>query len=314
MHARSATGLPSQGANGISFAETDAAALSRGTSTRRPRPRTVTPPLYTIRPFSSRILPDFGELWRYRELVWTFAARDLQLRYRQTLLGVMWVVLQPIIAAGVFTFVFGKVARLASGGLPYFFIAFTGYTAYQLFSSTVSKAGSSLTSNAHVLTKVYIPRLVLPLSGILSTLVDLALALVIYVVAAVLYRVPVGPAVLLLPLWFAFLLALGLGIGLVVAAWTLRFRDVQHVLPIVLQLLLYATPVAYLTSVVPERAQRIVAMNPLTPALDGVRWSLLGQPAPSAVALGWLVFAALLSLLVGLVVFNRYEQELADVI
>jgi lipopolysaccharide transport system permease protein len=274
----------------------------------------VTPPITTIRPFSSRRLPDFGELWQYRELVWTFAARDLRLRYRQTVLGVLWVVLQPIIAAGVFTFVFGKVAKLDDGDGRYFLLAFAGYAGFQVFQSTLGKAGSSLIGNAPVLTKVYFPRLVLPLSGIVSTLVDLGIALVVFGGTALAKGVTVGWPLLLFPVWVALALLLGLGAGLIVAAWSVRFRDVQHVLPIVMQMLVYATPVGYATSKVPAAFQRYLALNPLTGLMDGIRWSLLGMAAPSSGAVLWLCGATLGSVILGLLAFHRFEQDLADVI
>ncbi len=272
------------------------------------------PSLYTIRPFSSRVLPDFGELWQYRELVSTFALRDLRLRYRQTVLGVLWVVIQPIIAAGVFTFVFGKVAKLDSGEVPYFLLAFAGYSSFQVFQSTLAKAGTSLLGNAHVLTKVYFPRLVLPISGILSTFVDLGIAMVVFAVGAVFNGVHFGWPLLLFPLWVILVMLLGLGLGLMVSAWSLRFRDVQHVLPIVMQMLVYATPVGYTMASVPPALRPYLALNPLSAAVDGVRWSLLGMPAPSTGAVAWLVATTIVALVAGLIVFNRFEQDLADVI
>ena len=268
----------------------------------------------TIRPFNSRLFPDFGELWQYRELVWTFAARDLRLRYRQTVLGVLWVVIQPIIAAGVFTFVFGKVAQLDDGDGRYFLLAFAGYAGFQVFQSTLAKAGASLLSNSHVLTKVYFPRLVLPLSGILSTLVDVGVALVVFGATALVKGVSVGWPVLLFPVWVLLALVLGLGLGLVVAAWSVRFRDVQHVLPIVMQLLVYATPVGYATSKVPAAFRPWLALNPLSGLMDGIRWSLLGMQPPSVGATLWLGIASLSATAAGLLVFHRFEQDLADVI
>lgn len=274
----------------------------------------MTTPTYTIRPFSTRILPDFRELWRYRELAWSFAMRDIQLRYRQTLLGVLWVIIQPLFASGIFTFVFGRVARLDSAGLPYFLIAFTGFTTYQVFQSALSKAGGSLLAHAHVLTKVYMPRLVVPLSGLLSTALDFTVSLAFFAFALAYYHITPTLALLAIPFWIAMALAIGLGLGLVAAAWSLRYRDVQIVLPVLLQLLLYATPVAYLTSVVPARLRPLIALNPLTAAVDGMRWSLLGQPAPSPAAVAWLVACSALALVAGLVVFNRFEKDLADVV
>lgn len=270
--------------------------------------------IFTIRATSANSLPDFAELWRYRELVVTFGRRDLRLRYRQTALGILWVIAQPLIAAGLFSFVFGTVAKLDSGGVNYYLLSLGGFTAWQSMQASLNKAGTSLISNSHLLSKVYFPRLLLPISGLLSTGVDFGIALVMFFVVAVTRGWTPGWALLTFPFWWLLMQSLGLGLGMMVAGWTVKYRDVQHILPIVLQLLMYGTPVAYTTLAVPLAYRPLMALNPLSPALDGIRWSLLGMPAPSAGAVLYLVVMSLGALVLGVVVFTRAEHELTDVI
>jgi len=274
----------------------------------------VTAKVFTIRASAANSLPDFAELWRYRELIVTFGRRDLRLRYHQTALGILWVVVQPLVAAGLFSFVFGTVAKLDSGGVNYYLLSLAGFTAWQSMHSTIGKSGASLLSNSHLLSKVYFPRLLLPVSGLLSTSVDFLIALAMFFVVALSRGWTPGWALLTLPFWWLLMQALGLGVGMVVAAWSVKYRDVQHILPIVMQLLLYGTPVAYTTLAVPVAYRSLIALNPLSPALDGLRWSLLGMPAPSAGAVLYLVVVALGALALGIVTFTRAEHELTDVI
>ena len=276
--------------------------------------KAVQPKVFTIRASSANSLPDFAEVWRYRELVSTFGMRDLRLRYRQTALGILWVLLQPLVAAALFAFVFGTVAKLDAGGANYYLLSLGGFTLWQSMQSTIGKSGSSLLSNSHMLSKVFFPRLLLPLSGLVSTSVDFAIGLAMFVLVALTRGWTPGWALLTLPLWWLVMQALGLGVGMVVAAWSIKYRDVQHVLPIVMQLLLYGTPVAYSTLAVPAEYRAFIALNPLSAALDGVRWSLLGMPAPTTGAVLYLVAVAVGALALGIVTFTRAEHELTDVI
>ncbi len=188
---------------------------------------------------------DLAEAWRARDLLFTFADRDLRLRYRQTVLGVVWVILQPLIAAGIFTFVFGTVAGLSSDGRPYLLFAFAALTGWNLFAGVLTRASGCLVSNSHLISKVYFPRLILPLSVIPAALVDFAVALGMLAVLMIIRRIAPGPALVLLPFWLVLLTAGSLGAGLVAGALAVRYRDVQYVLPVGVQLLLYASPVAY---------------------------------------------------------------------
>jgi lipopolysaccharide transport system permease protein len=253
-------------------------------------------------------------VWEFRDLLARFAIRDLKLRYRQTALGVIWVVLQPLLAAGIFSFVFGQIADLPSEGVPYFVFAYVGMMAWTVFASTLSKISNSLVANHQLISKIFFPRLVLPLSTLVSTLVDFVVALAMGVVVIAAGGVTPSLAVLTLPLWLALDLVLVCGVGFIAAALMVQYRDIAYILPVATQLLLYVTPIAYALSVVPEDARWAVEANPLTGLIEGFRWSLLDTPAPPAGVIVWSVAASIGIFLVGLVVFSRKERTFADAI
>lgn len=275
----------------------------------------MTEPLHVIRPSGSRWFPDLAELWHFRDLCVALGRRDVTLRYRQTILGVVWVLLQPLIAGGVFAVIFGKVAGLKTGtSSSYFIFAFAGFIGWSAFQNALSRAAGSVIGQGNLVTKVFFPRLVLPISALFSSLVDFVVAAAALLLWFGITRTPVGPALLTLPFWVFLLFAMGLGLGTVAAALSVRFRDVQHALPVLVQLLLYASPVAYATSVVPEQIRRWFVLNPLTGALDGFRWAVLGADAPSTLSVVIAVAGAVMSLVAGAVIFARFERRLADVI
>lgn len=272
-------------------------------------------PTFTIRP-SRGWLPDHPrELWAFRELLRRFAARDITLRYRQTALGVTWVVLQPLLGAGILSFVFGNVADLPGpAGMPYFVFSFAGMVGWTAFSQTLTRSSGSLVANAAMVQKVFFPRLLLPFSTVVSTLVDVAVSLGLMGVLMAIYGVWPGWSILALPLWFAALFVVALGVGLAAAALVVRYRDVGQVLPVMVQLLLFASPVAYALDVVPEGARWLFELNPLSGLLEGLRWSLLGTPAPSLGLAIYAVAASVAVLAVGVAIFSRMERQFADVI
>ena len=257
---------------------------------------------------------EIAETWHARDLLYSFADRDLRLRYRQTALGVVWVVLQPLIAAGVFTFVFGTVAHLSSDGRPYLVFTFAALTGWNLFSGILSRAAGCLVGNSHLVSRVYFPRLILPLSVIPAAVVDFLVALGMFAVLLVVYGVAPTAAVLTLPFWMLLFCAGALGAGLFAAALTVKYRDVQYVLPVTVQLLLYASPVAYAAASVPEKWRTLYYLNPLVAAVEGLRWSLLGTDPPTAGAVAWSVAAAVFAIAAGMIVFRRMERGFADVI
>jgi lipopolysaccharide transport system permease protein len=246
--------------------------------------------------------------------LWAFALRDIRLRYRQTALGVTWVLLQPLLAAGVFTFVFGKVARLDSGGRPYFLFSFAGLLAWMVFANTFMKATQVLLQNASVITKLYFPRILLPVSALISSLLDFAVALALMAVMLAVARIGVGPRVLLLPVWIVILLALGLGCGLIGGALSVRYRDVPYITPVIILLLTYASPVAYGMAAVPEHLRRWLWLNPMAGPVEACRWSLLGAGILNGEALTYSAVAGVMFLAVGAWVFKRLDAGFADVI
>ena len=271
-------------------------------------------PHLTIRPSSGWAAINVVELWQFRDLLFGLAGRDLKLRYKQTALGVIWVVLQPLMAAGIFSFVFGKVAKMESDGVPYFVFAYAGLLGWNLFNNTVTKASSCLIGNAQLISKVFFPRLILPLSTVPSVMIDFAVAAGMLAVMMAFHRTLPPATLLLLPVWMALLLMLSLGLGLITASLTVSYRDVQYILPVFLQILLYASPIAYPVSKVPTNLRTVYYLNPLTAPLEAFRSSLLGTSMPY-----WhqILYAAAVSLavfLVGVYSFKRMERKFADVI
>jgi len=252
----------------------------------------------------------------FKDLIVEFARRDVKLRYRQTALGIAWVVLQPIVAAGVLNFAFGVVAGARPRGPSYFLFTFAGLLMWNLFSMTLNKTSLSLVGNSYLISKVYFPRLILPISGTLATLLDFAVALVVLFVLQGFYGIVPQWQLVLVPVWIAMVLCLALGAGLIAAALTVQYRDIQHILPILIPFMLYASPVAYDVTQIPESYQRLFYLiNPLAAPIVGFRASLLpSAPMPPLPYLVWsaLIAAGLFGL--GAAVFKRTERRFADVV
>jgi len=268
----------------------------------------------TIRASRGWVALHLPEMWQFRDLLFALAARDVKLRYKQTALGVIWVVLQPLMAAGIFSFVFGKVAKLSSDGQPYFIFAFTGLLAWNLFSSVLTKVSGAMVGNSHLISKVFFPRLILPLSSIASALVDFAVAAGMLAVLMVIYGVLPGWGILLLPVWIVLLLMMATGVGLFASSLMVSYRDVGYILPVALQILLYASPIAYSVSQVPEYLRKWYELNPLSSLLSAIRWSVFHSGSLDLLQLLYSAGIAILALLTGLFLFKRMEREFADVI
>ena len=256
-----------------------------------------------------------AELFRFKDLLYEFGRRDVKLRYKQTALGIAWVILQPLLAAGFLHFAFVIVAGVRQEGTSSFLFTFAGLLAWNLFSTTLAKTSMSMVGNAYLVTRVYFPRLVLPLSGTMATLLDFVVAFAMYrLVLGVLGILPGWP-ILALPLWIALILCLALGAGLIAAALTVDYRDVQHILPMLTPLLLYASPVAYSVAQVPDQYQRLFYLiNPLASLIEAFRWSALGRPLPPWPFLIWSSGLAIGLFLLGAATFRRTERRFADVI
>jgi lipopolysaccharide transport system permease protein len=271
-------------------------------------------PHIVIKPPSRWTPLNHRDVWAFRDLLTRLTIRDLKLRYKQTALGVIWVVLQPLLAAGILSFVFGTVADLPSDGVPYFVFAYVGMMCWTLFSQSLTKISSSLVGNAALVSKIFFPRLVLPFSTVGSTLVDFCVSFAMSVVVVAVGGVTPGWALFTLPLWIVLALLLATGAGLVAAALMVEYRDVGQILPVATQLLLYATPIAYALSAVPESAQRLVELNPLTGIITGFRWAAIDTTPPSVGSAVWSAAASVAMFVVGAYVFARKERKFADVI
>jgi lipopolysaccharide transport system permease protein len=272
--------------------------------------------LRVLRPTTGWVAVDLNELIEFRDLLLELARRDIKLRYRQTVLGVAWVVLQPLLAAGVLNFAFGIVAGARPPAGSYFLFTFVGLLAWNLFSLTLSKTSFSLVGNSYLVSKVYFPRLILPLSGTLSTLLDFSIALAVYFVLLAADGFSLQPYLLLLPIWIALILCLALGAGFIAAALTVKYRDIQHILPIVIPFLLYASPVAYDVTQIPVAYRTaFYLVNPLAALIAGLRASLLpGNGLPPLPFVVWSATIALSLFGFGAAVFKRTERSFADVV
>lgn len=256
-----------------------------------------------------------NELWPYRELLYFFIWRDLKVRYKQTFLGAAWAILQPFMTMVVFSIIFGRLAKIQPpAGIPYPIFAYTALLPWQLFSGGLSSISSSLVSNQSMVTKVYFPRLLLPLASALSGLVDFGIAFIVLLGLMVYYQVQPTWAILLLPLFLLLALLTSLSIGLWFASFNVRFRDFKYIVPFLLQFWMYATPIAYPSSLIPDKWQMIFGLNPMTGVVGGFRWALLGMNNELAPLLIMAIVIVVILLTGGLIYFQRMEQTFADVV
>jgi lipopolysaccharide transport system permease protein len=254
------------------------------------------------------------DLWRYRELLGFLAWRDIKVRYKQAVLGAAWAIIQPVVQTALLTFVFSKLAKMPDGGVPYFLIVLCGNLPWQLFTSAFNGAGNSLVGNSHLISKVYFPRLVAPLSSLAVALVDFAIVLVIAVPTIAAFGIRPGWQMLLLPLFLLLALVIALGAGLWMTALTVKYRDFRFITGFILQIGMFVTPVGYRTDFLPNWRD-LLALNPLTGVIDGVRWCLLGGRTEIHLpGLAVSVAVALILLVTGLWYFRKTERQFADVV
>lgn len=270
-------------------------------------------PQVVIQPRKSWAALDLGELWAYRELLYFLTWRDLKLRYKQTLLGPAWVVMQPLLTTLVFTIFLGRLVRVPSDGLPYALFVYAGMLPWMFFTGAVSATSNSLVGNAHLITKVYFPRSIIPVAAVAGRLPDFAISFSVLFVLMVYFRVTPTWGLLMLPACVALVSLLALGLGMAASALNVKYRDVGVLVPMLLQLWMYASPVVYPVSLVPEAWRRLYALNPLVGVIEGFRSALLGREFDWA-ALAYSA-AFTLALLVGAAFsFRRMETHFADVV
>lgn len=254
------------------------------------------------------------ELLGARDLYTILLNRELQVRYKQTALGVVWVLLQPLVPAIIFAVVFGTFARLPSAGAPYLLFALSGLVLYGLFSGAVGRAGNSLIRDGGLITKIYFPRAVLPLASGSAAIVDFLVGLAVILILMGALGQALSVTVLAIPLIVVLTLALALGLGMGVSALSAHYRDFGHAVPFVLQLLLYGSPVAYSMEILPPSLTNWYALNPLVPLIEAFRWSLLGTPAPTAGQILLGSVSGLVMVIAGILIFSRASRDMADVI
>jgi len=256
---------------------------------------------------------NLGEVWQARELLAFFAWRDIVVRYKQTTIGILWAFIRPFLTMVIFTVVFGRIAKLPSDGVPYAVFTFTALLPWQFFATAFAETAGSIVGNGYMITKIYFPRLILPLASIAVGIVDFLVSFVILIFIMIGYRTPASVHVWALPLFFALCVVFTIGLGLFTAALYVRYRDMRHLIPFLTQFGMYVSPVAYGTSSIPAKWRFLYSLNPMAAVIDGFRWSLLGTTqlyVPGVVA-GTAMSLALL--VAGLYYFKQTERVFADV-
>ncbi len=270
-------------------------------------------PIATIEAGRKWALLDLKSLWAYRELLYFLTWRDVKVRYKQTLLGVVWVILQPLLAMLTFSIFFGKLVGVASDGIPYALFAYTALLPWMFFSKAVTSGGSSLVNSAHLITKIYFPRLIIPGATVLSGLVDFAVAFVLLILLMLYYGVGVTLNILLLPLLILLTVLFALGVGLWTSAMNVRYRDIGAVLPFAVQMWMFVTPIIYPLSLVPQKWRWLMTLNPMTGIIEGYRSALLGTPCNWS-ALAFSATVTLILLFYSSYTFRRMESHFADIV
>lgn len=266
-----------------------------------------------VRPSRGWIGLGAGELWQYRDLGYFLVWRDLKVRYRQTAFGAAWAVLQPLLLMLVFSLFLGRVNGISPEGVPYPLFALAGLVPWTLFSQSLTGASNSLVSSQNLISKVYFPRLLLPIAGVVSYAIDFVVAAGLLLLATAMFGPALTATILLLPFFGVLAMAAALATGLWLAAVNVRYRDVKYAVPFIVQAWLLASPVAYSASLIPEQFQGLYALNPMVGAIEGVRWAMFGGPRPD-VAILISTLATLAILIPGVAYFRRVERSFADVI
>jgi lipopolysaccharide transport system permease protein len=270
--------------------------------------------VFRIEPAKGWTAVGLRELWQYRELLYFLIWRDVKVRYKQTALGAAWAIIQPLFMMLVFSLFFGRLARVPSDGIPYPVFSFCALLPWQLFAHALTESSNSLVGNQNLITKVYFPRLVIPMAAVLGGVIDFLIAFAILLLLMLYYGIVPGWAILTLPAFLLLGIATALGVGLWLSALNVQYRDVRYTINFLVQFWLFATPVAYPSSLIPEKWRVFYGLNPMAGVVEGFRWALLGKSEPPGMMLWVSVVMVVLILTGGLYYFRRMEQEFADVV
>jgi lipopolysaccharide transport system permease protein len=272
------------------------------------------PAVLIIKPSQGWVNLRLKDVWEYRELLYFLVWRDIKVRYKQTVLGAAWAVIQPFLAMVVFSIFFGKLAQVPSDGLPYPIFAYAALLPWQLFAHALTESGNSLVASQQLIKKVYFPRLAIPLAAVLAGLVDFAIAFVVLLGMMVYYGIYPTVAIVTLPLFILFAVATAMAAGLWLSALNVEYRDVRYVIPFLTQFWLFATPVAYPSSLVPEPWRAVYGLNPMAGVVEGFRWAILGKSGGMGSLMLVSVLAVIALLIGGLIYFRRMEKTFADLV
>lgn len=272
------------------------------------------PPITEITPSRGLFDLDLGAVWRYRELLLVLVMRDIQVLYKQAALGVGWAVIQPLFAVFIFTVIFGHFANMPSDGIPYPVFAFAAVLPWTYFAEAVRRSGTGLVNDSELIRKIYFPRLIMPLSGVIGPLLDFAIAFVILLILMLVYGVAPTWKLLVVPPLMVVAALLALSLGLWLGPINVRFRDIKHTLPFMLQVWMYASPIVYPLSLVPREWQWAYSLNPMVGVIEGFRWAVFDRGEPNFMALGVSCIIIVVLLFGGLVFFRRMERAFADMI
>jgi len=277
-------------------------------------PEVSQPPVLRITPPGRWWVIPLGELWSYRELIYFFVWRDIKVRYKQTAIGAAWAVLQPLLTMLIFSLFFGRLAHIPSEGLPYPIFYYSALLPWMYFAAALQNSTTAIVENQRLVTKVYFPRLALPLASVLSGLVDFGISFLMFIVLMIYYRIHWGWAMLMVPVFLLLAVLLALGVGLWLSALNAIYRDVRYVVPFLVQFWLFASPVAYPSSLVPAKWRWFYGLNPMAGVIEGFRWSLAGRGTPPGQLIGIAAIVVLAILLSGVAYFQKMETTIADVV
>ena len=257
---------------------------------------------------------ELREIWSYRELLFFLTWRDVKLRYKQTALGVAWAILQPVLTMVIFSVIFGNLAKLPSGGIPYPIFTYTALLPWQLFAFALASSSNSLVGNQNLISKVYFPRLVIPFSSVMAGVLDFGVSFLVLMGMMIFYNIHISAIILILPVFILLAVISALAVGLWLSALNVQYRDVRYAIPFLTQFWMYATPIAYSSELIPEKWRWLYSLNPMTGVVEGFRWALLGESSLDVFSLGISAIVIVALLISGLYYFKRLESTFADII